>query len=523
MENQRFLTIVAQDPSVRRDGGILTARVAVPRENLAPGPRGARVHVVDYDAASKRLYLPREIPDASEPSAGDRLLDDPAFHAQNVYAVVMLVLAQFERALGRRVGWAFPSHQLKIAPHAFAGPNAFYSRSHQALLFGYLARPKIKTVFTCLAFDIIAHETAHAILDGLRSAYVEPSGPDQAAFHEGFADIVSLLAVLSLPEVIEATLDLDRRTRQWRLRESKLVHLAKELSLAIGASQIRRPASLKPSATLLDQTGFESPHRRGEVLAAAMLSAFLDIWERRTSMPEALLPAGRVAEEGGALARALLTLAIRALDYLPPTDVRFGDFVSALATVEAEHGWPESRFHPGAALAEAFARYGIAPASKRPGGAWPLVEQGMDYRGVHLESLQRDPEEFSAFLWANRTALGLMPKADTRVVSVRPAVRLAGDGAAVRETVAEYRQTLVLPASELGSLSAGIQKPAGMPESERVKLTGGGVVVLDEYGRARYHIANSLLDGERQSQRLQAIWDHRDEDPAGRRTSREME
>ena len=52
------MRIVAQDPSVRIGGKILTAEVDVPAEELADGPRGYRVHVIDYDSSSKVLYPP---------------------------------------------------------------------------------------------------------------------------------------------------------------------------------------------------------------------------------------------------------------------------------------------------------------------------------------------------------------------------------------------------------------------------------------------------------------------------------
>ena len=54
----RSLTIIAQDPTVRVRGRILTARVQVPNEQLSPGPRGYRLHVVDYDATTNRLFRP---------------------------------------------------------------------------------------------------------------------------------------------------------------------------------------------------------------------------------------------------------------------------------------------------------------------------------------------------------------------------------------------------------------------------------------------------------------------------------
>src|SRR5262249_30068905 len=142
----RKLRIIAQDPSVKvapnrgEPEQILTAEVTVPIEDLAAGPRGYRVHVIDYDASTQTLYAAREYPNVDDPyqEAGDKtLLTDPGFHAQNVYAIVMRTLAAFEFALGRRISWAFNSHQLQVAPHAFSVANAFYSRRDQALLFGY--------------------------------------------------------------------------------------------------------------------------------------------------------------------------------------------------------------------------------------------------------------------------------------------------------------------------------------------------------------------------------------------------
>ena len=66
----------------------------------------------------------------------DQLLANPAFHGQNIYALVMRTLARFEYALGRRVHWGFDGHQLHVAPHAFVDANAFYSREDRALIFG---------------------------------------------------------------------------------------------------------------------------------------------------------------------------------------------------------------------------------------------------------------------------------------------------------------------------------------------------------------------------------------------------
>src|SRR5262245_52431844 len=112
----RYMTIIAQDPSVTDSGQILTARVAVPAEDLVAGPMGYRVQVVDYDSTRQYFHGSHMLPASyeDEPKAWQRgdpsIVKDFRFHAQNVYALVMKTLARFELALGRRLGWSFENH-----------------------------------------------------------------------------------------------------------------------------------------------------------------------------------------------------------------------------------------------------------------------------------------------------------------------------------------------------------------------------------------------------------------------------
>ncbi|MDX2178313.1 MAG: hypothetical protein SFV18_01890 [Bryobacteraceae bacterium] len=509
----RELTIVAQDPHVRVRGRILTARVVLPQEPLLPGPRGSRIHVVDYDSSTHTLYRPPAgLPEDGFAGASDEeLLANPHFHAQNVYAISMRILKRFERALGRRVAWSFGGHQLKIAPHAFSGANACYSKENEALLFGYFpARRGKRTVFTCLSHDVVAHETAHALLDGIRSRYADPSIPDQAALHEGFADLIALLSVFSLEEC--AAVALGRRGRDgWRLRQSLLLSLAKQVGRELPGTRrrsLRRSIELVPSARYLSAQEFEPPHRRGEILVAAAMHAFLDVWERRLHSL-AVRHQARAVEEGAQAASHLLTMAIRALDYTPPIDVSFGDYLSALLTADYEASPDDSRFHFRAALRTSFARFGVRPSSpaRRPeAGVWEAPSAELHYGGAHFDSLARDPDEVFQFVWANRQELGLFGGAFLRVESVRPAVRVGADGFVVRETVAEYVKTLRLRADELHSLGAPIDRPAGMPGSQEIELRGGGTLIFDEFGKLKYHVRNPVLDAGRQTLRLEHLW-----------------
>jgi hypothetical protein len=245
----RRMTVVAQDPSVHRaDGRILMATVDVPAEDLVPGPIGYRVQVVDYDSTSGtyhgRHVLPAHYHDEprSWREGHPSILADYRFHAQNVYALVMRTLARFEFALGRRVGWSFRVHQLKVAPHGLLDANAFYSRREEGLVLGYFHGRNNQPIYTALSHDVVVHETTHALVDALRERYLDPSGPDQAAFHEGLADIVALLSVFSQIELVEELLQRATRDPQGLIADAALSPKALRDSASRWGRNCRAPA-----------------------------------------------------------------------------------------------------------------------------------------------------------------------------------------------------------------------------------------------------------------------------------------
>jgi hypothetical protein len=528
----RKLTIIAQDPSVRTNGKILRTEVEIPAEELQPGPWGYRVHTVDFDSSTGTLYKPLKYPLLSADNGGDpfkkatdaRLLSDPNFHAQNAYAIVMRILARFEFALGRRVSWGFYGHQIKVAPHAFADANAFYSERDQALMFGYFPGGK-GMVYTCLSHDIVAHEATHALLDGLRERYTDPSSPEQAAFHEGFADIVALLSVFSLPGIVETIIDINSPAGNRKqiassmltidaLRRSMLAGLAEEMGqelTKIRGDALRQSVKLTPSRDYIKQHEFNEPHRRGEILVAAVMNAFLSVWVKRLSslgeVARGFLDRGRVVEEGASIADYLLTMVIRALDYTPPVNLEFCDFLSAILTSDREINPTDEKYRFRDTLRKSLMSYGIDPSARGTDadpGIWPAADGDLNNDRIRFESLQRDPDEVFRFIWENRKVLNLYENAYSRVLSVRPCLRIGPDGFALRETVAEYMQMIDLQASELKRF--GVRVPDDMPRDQEVRLTGGGALIFDEYGKLKYHIDNRLDDKERQSQRIEYLW-----------------
>ena len=479
----------------------------------------------------------------------------------SAYALVMKTLARFEFALGRRIPWSFQTHQLKVAPHGMADANAFYSPQVEGLVFGYFTGTSGDQVFTCLSHDIIVHETTHALVDALRERYMDPSTPDQAAFHEGFADVIALLSVFAQPEVVEHLLLGKKRVTRAKevfvtrkelsvdaLERSALFGLAEEMGSeleGVRGQPLRQSATLKADPTLKDTDEFLEPHRRGELFVAAVMKGFIKAWSRHALSAglegQQRFPVRRVAQDGADIADLLVTMWIRALDYMPPVHLEFGDALSAAVTADFEVRPDDSRYELRACMLDSFKAFGFTPASThrdRP-GMWQEPPPGLKYERVRFESLKTDKDEVFRFIWDNRGPLRLQDGAYTEVLSVQPSTRIGIDGFVVRETVAQYYQVARLTPEELRGV--GLRLPRDYEralktranaaasatgngdrlddhdevpsaaldddalEAKRTPVYGGGILIFDEFGRVKYFVENNVF-GKRQNARLAYLW-----------------
>lgn len=420
----RRLRAYTFDPSLatQLDTALVNQAVlCVPWEKLEPGPVGEYLEVVDYDPASGCFYEPVDLgaphllaQDGLAPSEGN-----PHFHQQMAYAVAMTTIANFERALGRKALWAphivrdpqnlefksaEPVPRLRVYPHALREANAYYSPQKKALLFGYfpaiLANPGENLpgglVFTCLSHDVVAHETTHALLDGLHRYFGEPSNPDVLAFHEAFADVVALFQHFTQPEALKHQI---AKTRGDLASQNLLGELAHQFGQALGNHGALRDAIGKPDPETgaweplePDPEAYQAttePHARGAILVAAMFDAFLPIYKARiadllriATGGTGVLPQGnlhpdlvnRLAGEATRSAAHVLRMAIRALDYCPPVDITFGDYLRALITADTDIA-PHDKWGYRIAVIEAFRRRGIYPPGVRTLAADALLWQ----------------------------------------------------------------------------------------------------------------------------------------------------
>jgi hypothetical protein len=406
----RYLRGYSLDPgfSTRLDTvGINEVVYRVPYEKVEPGPIGEYIAVIDVDPPSDCWYDPVDLSDeavASQqgvaPSEGN-----PQFHQQFVYAVAMKTIRHFERALGRKLLWygriarrGSPNdgyvQRLRIYPHAMRDSNAYYDPDKRAVLFGYFSAANQfqganypgGLVFTCLSPDIVAHEVTHAILDAIHHRYLEDTNPDVPAFHEGFADIVALLQRFTFRELVEHQLfQTGGRLDRYNVLGELATQFGEALEGNRGALRHMighwvpnkdekdewRPLEPSPS----DYQENVEAHDRGAVLVATIFDAFQRIYNFRTrdllriaTNGTGVLPEGavsrdlvqRLAAEAGNIAEHLLHICIRALDYCPPHDISYGDYLRALITADLDAA-PVDENGYRVALIEAFRARGIFP------------------------------------------------------------------------------------------------------------------------------------------------------------------
>jgi hypothetical protein len=561
----RPLRIYTLDPSVSdRMGGVAT--VNVPYEKLERGPIGSLFRVISDGAPDP---LRAEALDLDDPNLllSSGLAPSPAnglFHLQMVYAVCSLTYAAFRKALGREIAWATtPTDdgplRLAVRPFGFEGSNAGYSREAGDLSFGYFSAGDHAAGFTlregliatALSHDIVAHETTHALLDGLRSSFMDPSNVDVPAFHEGFSDLVALFLHFTYPDVVERGI---RELHRGLARGMLLTDLAREFGYA--RSKSGRADALRSGVDIEGLAAFDSdalprpdgtpgtspikydpklePHALGSVLVSAVFEAFATVVRRKTeryfriagldpqnlagaSLNEALIKA--VAQEASDVAGQFLMICIRATDYCPPADMELGEYLRAIITADGDLE-KSDKWGFREALMRSFRRREIFPQHVRfmteDAVRWQPPDETLRIPDLAFRKLKfdgdpgqpadvkellrqahalgrfvTDPRHAGAFhLIPPGTALpkGVTQASPPSVQSVRVTRRAAPDGRVVFDLVAEVTQACTV--KQNGTF---------------FDMNGGCTLVIDPQGEIRYSIYKRFDSEKRRARQHDAI------------------
>jgi len=532
----RPLKVYALDPAAHKVEGA-TAVIAVPYEPLEAGPKGAVFEVVAPDGGEV-IHL-----DDPKVLLGQGLDASPSnrlFHQQMAYAVCSSTYAVFRSALGRRIAWGFDrpdaeGHtRLRIRPHASQeGANAAYDRNAGEIRFGCFPLPAGPPrgrnvpggpVYTCLSHDIVVHELTHALIDGIRSHFLTPTGGDVLAFHEGFADVVAVLQHFSFRQLLESEI---RKTRNDLAKASLLPALAQAFGMALGQVTLR--SAVDPDGERRVYRQDAEPHELGNVLLAAVYDAFCVLYRRKTERYTSLcaegpggIAAGLVgilADQASKLAGQLLALCVRALDYCPPVDITLGEFLRAMITADRDLV-PDDPWAYRETLIDAFAARGIYPEDVEH-----LSEDALVWRPLPCSVDAVERLSFAQLRFAGDpaspasagelreqacalgdivtrpdliTLFGLAASYDSRldggaielpvVQSIRTARRVGPDGQIVFDLVAEVTQTRYVRDPITGA---------------EVEFAGGCTIILGPAGEFRYVILKSVLNRKRLERQME--------------------
>ncbi|WP_164021550.1 hypothetical protein [Pyxidicoccus trucidator] len=389
------IPVLVQDPVAAEERSLPPLEwVRLKSEDVVlDGPVSPRVAVLDLDARTGRLRRgARYQPPEREGEPGTFRLQEPErldsadIIQVSVFGAVLRTLEMFEEddALGRKVCWAFEGSQLLVVPRAGEWANAFYQRESRSLQFFYFHHPRLKgggeeCIYTCQSQDIIAHETAHAVLDGILPDLYHALSPQALALHESVADLTAALAAFRCRPLVRQVL----RTQGGSIASSGAFSaIGEQFGKALGSERgplrdLLNDKTLKPieGGRPEDVVSTLEPHALSEVLSGALYSVMLRLHEAlkdefarkdqarpslvapaetaRQALPPEDSPAPPLAQlgfvsweawqdarrrvSGKALAVAASRFKrslYRGLDYLPPGEVSFADLGRAILTAD---------------------------------------------------------------------------------------------------------------------------------------------------------------------------------------------
>jgi hypothetical protein len=212
------------------------------------------------------------------------------------------------------------------------------------------------------------------------------------------------------------------------------------------------------------------PHARGAILVAAVFDAYFTTYLRRTADLFRIYRAGGgtgtdlpyplvrlLAEEASRSAEQFFTMCVRALDYCPPVDITFGDFLRAVITSDFDLH-PTDKLGLRDSFMQAFRVRGIVPDGASffsdTAIAWPMAKglppipklEFGDPSGMTPAEQQRTADALRSYFgdaevrrqFASLGALDAEGPAD--IPSFHPVFRIGEDGALRTEMVVEVVQ-----------------------------------------------------------------------------------
>ena len=338
-----------------------------------------------------------------------------------------LVLIQNPAVLGREIAWAFPGKQLLVVPQAGELDNAFYHRDSRSLQF-YYGKSSAGTVWSGLSQDIVAHEAAHAIVDGIAPDLYDAVSPESLAIHEGLADLTAVMLSMRNRELAHSRdYEIDESEVQGSSRFSQI---AEEFGRWRGHGNALRDIYNTATMRAVDDS---SPHAMSQVLSGLMFEVFSALYAEALTDPAAKRKVRAIEASAGPEALRYrvayatdrtLGICFRGLDWLPPGDASFADLLAAMLI--ADELYVPDRARARRALRKHAARRGIAIPDSIDLGENVLVPATAAAKralGESYRSVLEIPDEARVTVTVRRTNIyrpPLLPRSNTEVFDLKP-------------------------------------------------------------------------------------------------------
>jgi hypothetical protein len=454
--------LMIQDPEIAHlpTGRLVEDWLGLAEPHYLDGPVTERVAVVDLDPTTEAL----EPGAVFEPPSGSRTfgryrvdrktVTAPHFIQVSVFGTVLRTMYMYEErdALGRKVEWAFGGPQLLVVPRAGWWANAYYERRSRSLQF-FSFRAHGRLVHTSLSRDIVAHETAHALIDGIAPDLYDALDPQSLALHEGVADLSAVLVAFRSGRLRKAVLDQTGGSIE---QSTNFSAIGEQFGRAIDPSghvgwlrNLLDDSVLDPHG---DPAAEPEAHALSQVLTGALYRFLVELHRDAIDRLAARRSETRLRVSGRALFAAseqFKRMILRGLDYLPPGEITFADYIRAILAAD-QASFEDDRW-----------RRWIRTECVRRGIVADEAELEVVTNAEHdaLADVDLDglaSSEWVAYMFAerNRTLLGIPADAQFEVlprVNVKgrfqlPEAVLARASAAKEEAPSEVAQAAPMPA-----------------------------------------------------------------------------
>lgn len=307
------------------------------------GIRSAYIHTTVDNGPKDTNVVIKGMPVVLSNTDGDFLFkpeENPIeFDAVHCFTVVRQVLTMYQRALRRmnvdtEFGWQWGvGKPINVYPRAGLDANAYYSRGEKSLRFFYFhpgGNEASPLVYTCRSFDIVSHETGHAILDALRPGYWLSWHPQTGGLHESFGDLTTIFTMLAQMDQCEAIIaeskgDLHTKTFFPAVAEQ------------FGEALYGRTTGLRNADNDLKLSEVsDEVHSISQVFTGAVYDILADMFEDHHE-PDLWDPAESLFRVG----RHMASLVILSLINGPKENATYKDIAQNMIQIETEDTWKE--------------------------------------------------------------------------------------------------------------------------------------------------------------------------------------